>query len=261
MKNLIYPSLALVVLSLAACGGGGGGGTNTVTDTSAVSQPQSPAPTQTLASTPQVIDYYGDSTIRGYESYTGAQVATSAPDAFAAEVRKTAAHTVNNLGVDGQTSCQLLRGPLQSADNPIPNSTGGKTWAELMRDSRATVVMLNHGINDHNPPSASAAARRTPDQYAACLNDLARIARAAGKIVVFETPNPVSASGLEVYAQRMRSLASQQGIPLIDQHTYLTGVLAGRDPSALMPDGTHPDQPTYRLKGQYAAAEFQKIPR
>lgn len=266
LKKIMYSAIIFSALTLAGCGGGGGGGDSSGSngggngDAQSGGQP-SGSGSQKLASTVQAIDYYGDSTIWGWDGESGGQpvrVQTPAPQVFDAALDNPA-HTVNHegLGQNGQTSCQLLRGPEPAADAPNPNPTLGKDWATLMQESNATVVILNHGINDFD--GSDVESRTSLGEYANCLTELARIARNTQKFVIFETPNPIGTPGLEEYVQTMRNVASQLSIPVIDQHAYLTQQLGGADVGTLMPDSVHPSQSTYRLKGEFSANEFQKI--
>lgn len=257
MKTVFFPLMAASLISLTACGGGssgggssgGGGGGNT---NASIPKSDTPSNTNTnvvankLASTTQIIEFYGDSTIRGYETRTGQQVETSAPQAFKQTLPASPDHTVRNFGEDGQTACQLLEGTSEK-----PN------WPNRMINSNATVVILNHGINDGF--ASNERSRVTIDRYKSCLTDLARIAKAQNKRVIFETPNPIFDSGLSQYVQAMRDVAAQENLPTIDQFAYLTQQLQGRDVTTFMPDGVHPSQETYIMKGQFAAQEFQKI--
>ncbi|MDQ9169239.1 SGNH/GDSL hydrolase family protein [Oxalobacteraceae bacterium R-40] len=247
MKKLFNPAVICFALSLAACGGGGGGddgnGSGSSGGAQAGGQPQTPN-AQKLASTAQVIDYYGDSTIWGWQTQTdGAQVAVPAPAAFAAALPATPAHTVNNLGVNGQTACELLAG-----------TNGFDDWATRMDAATATtVVILNHGIND------AVSANSVPvNQYRTCLTGLAQAAKAENKRVIFETPNPISDTRLGPYIQAMREVAAQEGLSVIDQYAYLTDQY-GQDASIIAPDGLHPTDEIYRVKGAYAASEFLKL--
>lgn len=244
MKRITYPSLFLLVLALSACGGGSGSPSEPNLSANAPASGTPPGDTTppdnstppTLSSVAQIIEYYGDSTIRGYESNTGAQVATPAPEAFAAALPSTPRQQVFNLGVDGQTACQLF------------NDTD---WAGRMAASTATVIILNHGIND-------AATRTNLSGYRTCLTGLARTAKNEGKRVIFETPNPIDSDGLENYVDAMKAVAVQESLPVIDQYENL--MQSGRPVRDMCPDGTHPSDAVYIEKGQYAASVYVGIP-
>lgn len=246
------PLVLCAALLLAACGGSSDSTSNPI-------QPGNPNPPANDPGTPPgedpptnpppndqpyVIDYYGDSTIWGWATGTsGARVGTPAPDAFAAALPSPPENTVRNEGVSGTTACDLLQG------------TDGQhsEWTEQMQTSDATHVIVNYGINDQKVYGVS--------QYRSCLRDLAVVARANGKQVVFETPNPISDDGLLDYVQAMRAVAAEQqpAVPVIDQHAYLLDYLDGQDVSTIIPDGEHPNQETYILKGEYAAQRFGEL--
>lgn len=232
-----------------ACGGGSGSGSATASGGGSTQIPSGSSLTSTAAAsnTVQNLEYYGDSTVYGYASgSTGTQVASPAPSVFAAQLPAAARYAVRNEGVSGTTACQLLQG----RDGVHPE------WAAQMRDSNAKFVIINHAINDQRADIGESVAA-----YRTCLTSLAVIARQAGKIVIFETPNPTDQSGLglENYVAGMRAVAAEQGLPVIDQYQYLTTLLAGGDVRNLMPDGTHPSDNTYALKGRFAASEFLKM--
>jgi lysophospholipase L1-like esterase len=235
------------VLMLAACGGSSD---STPVQPGSPSDPgtppgQNPPPGDPPPNTePYVIDYYGDSTIWGWASGTaGARVATPAPAAFADALPSPPQNEVRNEGVSGTTACALLEG----SDGVHPE------WAEQMQVSDATHVIINHGINDEKVYGVP--------RYRACLSDLATIARANGKQVIFETPNPVSNDDVKNYVAAMRAVAGEQqpAVPVIDQHAYLTDYLGDRDLAEIVPDGEHPNQETYILKGEYAAQRFDAL--
>ncbi|WP_420475243.1 type-F conjugative transfer system mating-pair stabilization protein TraN [Noviherbaspirillum sp. ST9] len=193
------------------------------------------------AATPIVIDYYGDSTVWGYASGSGGQVALPAPAVFAAALPAATQFDVRNEGVNGSTACELLRG----ADGRHP------PWEAQMAASNASFVIINHAINDQWKDSLA--------DYSACLAQLAQIAKLNGKQVIFETPNPTRDSGvggLDVIVQAMRDVASREQVPVIDQYAYLTRYLAGQSPTTIAPDGLHPTDAVYEMKGKYAAEIF-----
>jgi lysophospholipase L1-like esterase len=242
LKKLIYPAIIFSALTLAACGGGGGGGGGTAPASN--EQPQNPnnaAPS--LASSPQTINYYGDSTVFGWRTSATDQVDTTAPEAFASALPNSSIHVVNNLGLSGQTACELLAGTNLEND-----------WATEMDTSPATVVILNHGIND-----AVSQNRVSLDQYRTCLTSLATIARTEGKRVIFETPNPIAdQDSLAPFVQAMRDVAATQNLPVIDQYATLNQKYGG-DAGLITRDGLHPRDEIYIEKGQFAAAEFAKL--
>ncbi|NMO17815.1 SGNH/GDSL hydrolase family protein [Pyxidicoccus fallax] len=189
----------------------------------------------------RIVDYYGDSTVWGYKTHVGGQVAKPAPVAFAEALSGV---QVRNEGVSGSTACGLLNG----TDGVHP------AWSTQMANSNATVVIINHAINDQWLYSLT--------QYKSCLTALAQGAKSRGKKVIFETPNPTrdSGYGLEGMAAAMREVAAQQQVPVIDQYEYLLGYLNGRSPYEICPDGLHPTDEVYILKGRYAADVFRTLP-
>ena len=79
--------------------------------------------------------------------------------------------------------------------------------------------------------------------------------------MVFETPNPTRDSGpdsLDIYVNAMRKVAAEEGLPVVDQYRYLTEWLNGQSPYALCPDGLHPSERGYALKGCFAAKVFTR---
>lgn len=254
LKYSLYSSF-LLALALSACGGGSSDSPSPNSQPSGTSPQTSSAAAgtgasaQLLANSPQIIGYYGDSTIWGLKSgTTDTQVATPAPAAFAQALAGTARHTVNNKGVNGSTACDLLNGNTGLGIN--------NNWAAEMAGSNATVVIINHAINDSNPGTGESV-----DQYSACLNGLADTAKARGKKVIFETPNPVDRSGLDVYVSAMKNVAAGKNIPVIDEYTYLSKQLSDTYTIRNMdPDGTHPNDNVYIQKGQYAAGVFKQLP-
>src|SRR3569833_2257678 len=197
--------------------------------------------TVSASTAPQVIEYYGDSTIWGYGSGTGVRVATPAPAAFAAALPASGNYDVRNEGVNGSTACKLLNG----ADTRHP------AWSQQMANSAASIVIMNFAINDEWQDDLTT--------YKSCLTQLARQAKSYGKKVIFETPNPTRDSGpygLDVYVNAMKSVAVQERLPVIDLYQYLTNYLNGQSPLSICPDGLHPTDAVYVMKGKYAASAF-----
>lgn len=210
-----------------------------------------------------VIEYHGDSTVWGLASGSeGRRVARPAPQVFADSLGARVRVDVRNYGVNGSTACDLLDG---ASDDVAVNGKAGEaqrpatpamTWAARMQTSPAHFVILNHAINDQWKYDVAT--------YGRCLRALARAARAHGKRVVFETPNPTrdsGAGGLDVYVDAMRAVARSEGVPVIDQYGYLSRLLKGRSPLMFAPDGLHPSDAVYTLKGSFAAQAFLRLLR
>ncbi|MDB5852667.1 MAG: hydrolase family protein [Herminiimonas sp.] len=246
------PAAAVPILAAAAKAPSTGspasssaGGTNAGNGASGPAAPVTTSPatttTTTTPATGQVIEYYGDSTIWGYSSGSGARVAMPAPAAFAAALPAARNYSVINEGVNGSTACQLLNG----TDGRHP------AWDTQMASSKASIVILNHAINDEWKEDLAT--------YRGCLSSLSQKARQHGKKIVFETPNPTRDSGvngLDVYVNAMKAVATQENAPVIDQYKYLTGYLNGQSAYTICPDGLHPTDAVYILKGKYAAGAF-----
>lgn len=119
-----------------------------------------------------------------------------------------------------------------------------------MRNSDATVVIINHGINDLSRSGSS-----DVGTYRQCLNDLIDIARGADKVVILETPNPITDARIELFVDAMRDVASAKGVDIIDQYDHLLADFEA-DSDAICPDGIHPTEAVYERKGRYAAQRF-----
>jgi lysophospholipase L1-like esterase len=200
--------------------------------------------TRSSTSAVQIIEYYGDSTIWGYQSLSGERVAKPAPVAFAEALPNPKMFDVRNEGVNGSTACDLLEG----------KDGRHMAWRDQMVASKAKYVLVNFGINDQW--------KYDVERYTECLRSLARIARGHGKQMIFETPNPTRDSGpdgLDVYVNAMRLTAAKEGVPVIDQYRYLGDLLKGDNPSAICPDGLHPSDEVYLQKGRFAAKVFARL--
>jgi lysophospholipase L1-like esterase len=252
LNRISYSALFLSILTLASCGGGGGDNAGNAAPNSPVPVSAAVPPAQTLASVAQVIEYYGDSTVWGWESGSGGtQVAKPAPAAFAEALPTSPRHQVRNEGVSGTTACELLNG--QDGAHPA--------WDSQMASSSATVVIINHAINDFDPIKGE-----NIPTYKLCLQRLAEIGKKSGKRVIFETPNPIGnmlgdPNGLEGYVAAMKEVASMENISVIDQYAKLKKSLDdGTRIEDMCPDGIHPSVAVYIEKGQYAASVFVMLP-
>lgn len=187
-----------------------------------------------------IIEYHGDSTIWGHNSIDGNRVTTTAPMQFSTALGGV--YDVRNEGVGSTSTSDLLAGDGVHAP-----------WATYVNTSSAKVFIVNHGINDNYGGTT------TPQQYKDNLITIVNLARGAGKQIILETPNPINSYPMGAYYDAMRAVATELNVPLIDQHQYLMTYLNGQPIQDICPDGTHPSQATYILKGNYAAGVFQSF--
>jgi lysophospholipase L1-like esterase len=261
---------AVMVVLLTACGGGSAGQTQSaeavqqqgasaaeVSGSAPVpASPSAPAesspPASKPASVPEqksnlVIEYYGASSVWGAQSgNTGNQVAITEPKAFQAALPAyTPYTTIINRGISGATARDWLNGSANLGIS-IP-------WTTQMAQSKASIVIMQIGINDMNTYSL--------DEYIRNLTALVQQARAAGKAIILETPGPADNGALVPFAQGMIDVATRLNVPLIDQYTYWNAYMAADHVAirTLVPDGTHPSDAWYIQKGQYAASVFVKL--
>lgn len=147
---------------------------------------------------------------------------------------------MSNEGVSGSTACELL------------NGTDGRhqPWAMQMANSKARYVFVNHAINDQW--------KYDLNTYKGCLRSLAQTAKQYGKRMIFETPNPTR-DNVGIMATAMKEVAAQENVPVVDQYTYLSDYLNGQSAYTICPDGLHPTEAVYVMKGKYAAGVFTSL--
>lgn len=186
-----------------------------------------------------VIAFYGDSTIRGYQSHSGKQVAVSLTDAFAQAVGN--GYEVRNEGADSSRVEHLLAGR-DGRHGP---------WANYIAAANVDIVVTNHASKNGNPVG----------QYKRDMRTMLRLARKHGKRVILMTPTPIVEGGLDAYVEAMRALAAEEAVPLIDVYAFLQRHAAanGLAISDIVPDGYHPADEVYALAGRYAAAQFMAL--
>jgi lysophospholipase L1-like esterase len=186
------------------------------------------------------LDYFGDSTVIG--ALTSNTDSAKPPPSWVS----LPGFTVVNRGLRGDSTQWLL-----------DYHTTRDGWAGLLKNSPADTVVINHAINDRNALVSITA-------YKANLNWIADLALIHKKRLILETPNPIdyTVSGalpISDYAQAMRDVAAARGLAVIDQYAYMTSLIGSQPITGFMPDGVHPNDYTYRLKGEFANKELFRI--
>ena len=136
-----------------------------------------------------------------------------------------------------------------------------KTWAADMAASSAQIIYMNYCINDaKGSANASLNPKIDGETYRENLREMIHIARAAGKIVILDTPNPAGHNNsigpsvpenVKQFANIMRQVALELNILYVDQHETLEKWISKprNRIQDLLPDGYHPGDVGYRQKG------------
>ncbi|MNH01700.1 GDSL-like Lipase/Acylhydrolase [compost metagenome] len=194
-----------------------------------------------VANAAVTVDQYGDSTTVGLVwNGTGFifSVPTS-PDQLSLDLKSrfgAANITVRNLGVGSTCAKDLLY--------------GGSGFASKMASSTAQIVTFNYGTND------GWYCNQTTAQYADQMDQLVKIAKAAGKIPVLLEPTPTinrNNPNLYSYVVVLSQVAINNKVAIV-QHYRLWQ--AGGVWKMWLSDDTHLTQAGYMLKGD---TEFQVL--
>lgn len=193
------------------------------------------------------IEWYGDARVRGLDGAfsDGRYVANPTPAVFANNLPSQPPYTVYNRGVNSNTTRKQLDGT--NGSHPA--------WTTQMSTSTAKIILLQYGASDISGAMSVA-------DYKANLNQLAAVARNAGKYVILVTPPPTGDNDLTTFAQGVRDQAAVLSAPVIDFFKYTNDYMAANSLSLpnLLPDNLHPSQATYELLGKYAASIFVTLP-
>jgi len=222
----------VLIAGMTACGGGGGG-----------DAPQPTPATQPAVAKHVVVRQYGDSTTVGLTYQNGAYVTakpTAAERLYAdLQAQFGGSVTVDVQGVSSTCAVNLLNGDGVHAP-----------FAQEIQTTSAQIASFNFGIND------SYYCGETADSFATHLGQLVDLARAAGKTVVLEEPNPVNTSkipNLAAFSAIVGQVAAAKNVPLVQQYAYIQSLSVWEQ---MLPDGIHPDSALYAIKG---AREAQVI--
>lgn len=208
---------------------------------------QNPAPSPSPVT--KKVAYWGDSTIWGWDGASGGagtRVANPAPAVFGTSLPANPPYTVINEGVNGCTMKMTLNGT---------DGVHSVSWSNYVANTDVDIVIINNCINDTYESGT------TTSTYKDTLRQIIDLAQARGIVVILETPNVTDDSQVDAFRQAMLDVATERGILVIDQYTYISDYMSSHSLGVydIMPDGTHPNQATYTLKGQYAAQRFGQI--
>ncbi|KVP11954.1 hypothetical protein WJ85_17125 [Burkholderia ubonensis] len=189
---------------------------------------------------------YGDSTTAGLTFANGAYVTakpTAAERLYAdLQTQFGGAAKVDDQGVSATCAVNLLNGDGVHAP-----------FAQEIQTTSAQIVTFNFGIND------SYHCGETTDSFADHLAQLVQLAQATGKTVVLEEPNPVTAPtipNVAAYSAVVDQVARSRGIPLVQQYAPIQAIAGWQQ---MLPDGIHPNEALYAMKGDREAQTIAPI--
>lgn len=183
------------------------------------------------------IEFYGNSTLRGYIGDGLGYYPITPVQAFAAV--RTEYNAINEA-VNSTQAHQLVAG----------NDGVHGTFATEMSTSPAEFVVLGFGSLDQFDVSTSA--------FMSTYATMFQLARSAGKIPVVMTPFVSQFSGTPTFAQAARDAAAANNVPVLDVFNFTANYIAARSGNLYdyVPDGIHPNQELGIAAGQFMASEW-----
>lgn len=195
-----------------------------------------------------IIGVWGDSTTQGWTVETGTATVTPRNEVAQLQTLLQAEGynvKVENHGSFGATSFDLLNGT-----GNVPTS-----FAVAMATTDATFVVIDIGLNDTVPLTNGTEKGAT---YAANIQQLVNIAKAAGKTVFIETANPRTDSNgayenqcMWIAVDNLSVYENTPGTHWIDVYTAITSFLPNWQND--LPDGIHPNDTMYAFKAAVEA--------
>lgn len=189
---------------------------------------------------PTKIHFFGDSVMFGSTLVNGLYVTAARTIPIVCGQYFGPSVACVNYGIGGTTAAEWLY-----ARGAVPI-----TWEARMAASDADYVAMNCGINDAFVPGY------TPADHAWCYQEFTRIARAAGKKMIFVSPNPINLShnvqlwDLKHTLDKADGVAASLGVPIINMYD----AIAYGCPKwpTFLPDAVHPSQELYDFMGHVA---------
>lgn len=197
---------------------------------------------------PVIIEWYGDSTTKGvtFSDNKYSELQNNEPSNTQELLNKKFGEgsiLIENRGVNGTTAKQLIDG----------THSFKTSFSQQLNAGKADIVIINFGINDCYTPGY------TPEKYANDISELVRIARAAGKTVIIETPNPIDNMHNEwLWSFQHQAVVTGQklGVPVINQWEEM---MKRPDWQSLLGDKIHPTSPGYVVKSNISFAVIYPV--
>lgn len=149
----------------------------------------------------------------------------------------------SNFGVPGSTLDEALNNPIYP---------GGRTFAQHIALSSATVIVANWGINDSFVVGVTAANQK------ARWESLRDICAGAGKALIIETPNPINFGQQALLAEMADASKTITGVGVADTMAHVLGYFDDW-PNAMDNAGVHPQDRLYIWIGVRLARDIERI--
>ncbi|MFV3307469.1 SGNH/GDSL hydrolase family protein [Pseudomonas sp. NY15181] len=206
---------------------------------------------------PVLIEAYGDSTTEG-AIFDGERVLVFPEQSEPWAVKRILDSefgiecSVPNYGVGGAQAIDLICG---SAGYRLP-------WHLQMRESKASIVLINFAHNDYAFLERPEEGRRVTrfHEFRWNVEHLCKIALEHGIIPVLQEPNPGSrlavGSALVPYVEAINEVADQVGCPVVRQFYRLQQFEGWQ---GMLSDTVHPGERMYQLKAQETAKVLAQL--
>lgn len=198
----------------------------------------------TQAPAPIVIAAYGDSTTAGVTSSGGRNVISKEnemtwlqqmlQEKYGPDVR------IENHGSPGAQVSELV------------NSK--ESWDQRMAQSDASIILINYAINDARVFSGKNRSHgaESPQEFNRILTELVKTAKAHGKQVVLQQPNPLCGRAEQwnvwPYVYQINAVGRQEQVPVVRQYEVIKQLKDWR--TQMSPDCIHPTKDLYQIKAQ-----------
>jgi len=195
-----------------------------------------------------VIAAYGDSTTAGVTSSGGRNVISKENEMTYLQqmLQEKYGHDVRieNHGSPGAQISELVNGK--------------ESWEQRMAQSDASIILINYAINDARVFSGKNRSHgaESPQDFNRILTDLVKTAKAHGKQVVLQQPNPLCGRAEQwnvwPYVYQINAVAQQQHVPVVKQYELIKQQKEWS--SQMSPDCIHPTKDLYEIKAQQTFA-------
>lgn len=197
-----------------------------------------------------LVEWYGDSTTNGVTFKNNEYIKLEQTEARIVQSKLAGEYPsvdieIISKGAGGTTASQLLNGS-ERYKNKFPAQ---------MEISKADIVVINFGINDAYVPGNS------PEKFGNDLASLIEAAKASGKAVIIETPNPINKEHNQVlwaYQNQISVVGDKAGVPVIPQWSAM---MRRDDWRALLSDEIHPTQEGYSVKAANSLTVLREVVR